>query len=256
MAKTLVIKLAETIDNDNLRKLGEMRFKIKPISTVNPSYTPSQYSQKMTVSVSEPTTLEITGDGYFTDSTLTQNLGKTLRTQTGSNDIYVSDGDYALSLFNKYAITTMNMPYTNQAGTYTNHYHWGVNLADFNGMDALTSLNLHYAGTYGSLTNVGRLYNLSTLNVIANTTHITGDLADIAGLTALKSLNLFQASMITGDISSLAGMTELTYADLRYCSKLTGNTSSIASLHPNNGGKLATLVYSGTQVTGDWPPSA
>ena len=255
MAKTLVIKLAETVNNDELRKLGEMRFKIKPISTVNPSWTPNQYSQRIVIDLREEVTLAITGDGYFTDATLTQNLGKTLTVPTGYNSVYVSDGDYTLSMFNKYAVTRMWLTYANSVIEET-HTHWHVKLADFNGMDALTYLNCHWLSAYGSLANFGKLYSLTYLDLISENGQVTGDLADIAGLTSLTRLDLFNTANITGDISSIAGMTELTMADLRNCYKLTGNTSSIAHLHPDNGGKLATFAYSGTQVTGDWPPSA
>ncbi len=257
MAKTLVIKLAETIDNDELRKLGEMRFNIKPVSTVNPSYTPSQYTQNLIIGGSEAFSLAITGDGYFTDETLTQNLGKTFNAPSGTSTVYVSDGDYTLSVFNKYVLTYLKLTYANGGHPEETHKHWHVNLADFNGMDALTYIEAHWLSAYGSIANLGKLYNLTYLDLVAENGQVTGDLGDIAGLTSLANLNLFcSGNGITGDISSLAGMTELAYADLRNCYKLTGNTSSIAHLHPDNGGKLATLAYSGTQVTGDWPPSA
>ena len=257
MAKTLVIKLAETIDNDELRKLGEMRFNIKPVSTVNPSYTPSQYTQKFAFTPSEPITLEITGDGYFTDETLTQNLGKTLNAPAGYNTVYVSDGDYTLSILNKYALTMLWLSPTNSGSVEQTHKHWHINLADFYGMDAFTRLYFHWVSAYGSLASMKNKNGMTDLDLITENGQVTGDLGDIAGLTSLTNLNLFNSGNgITGDISSLAGMTELTYADIRNCYKLTGNTSSIAHLHPDNGGKLATFAYSGTQVTGDWPPSA
>ena len=257
MAKTLVIKLAETIDNDEFRKLGEMRFNIKPVSTVNPSYTPSQYTQNLIIGGSEAFSLAITGDGYFTDETLTQNLGKTFNAPSGTSTVYVSDGDYTLSVFNKYVLTYLKLAYTHGGQAQETHKHWHINLADLSGVDALRYMHFHWVSAYGGFAGLKNKNSLIALDLITENGQVTGDLGDIAGLTSLTSLNLYNSGNgITGDISSIAGMTELTMADLRNCYKLTGNTSSIASLHPNNGGKLATLVYSGTQVTGDWPPSA
>ncbi len=85
--------------------------------------------------------------------------------------------------------------------------------------------------------------------------NITGDLASLAGLTDMVHMNFEGSRGVTGNISNLAGMTNMGYCNLNACA-VTGDTSSIASLHPNNGGKLATLSIRNTGVTGTWPPSA
>ena len=253
MAKTLVVKLAGTVDNPDLRKLGEIRIQITPY--VFDSYELNPKHQLLALDVSEPIQLELTGDGHFTDDTLTQNLGTTITLQAGYNNVYVSDSTSTLHIYNKYAITQFLLSMWDNKYT---HHHWLSNLADFEGMYALTNFDVHYCNVTAdsSLVSFRDLTNLTSLKMISFASKVKGDLSDIAGLTKLTNLNLFSQNAVTGNISSIAGLTLVTYADLRNCSKLTGNTSSIAHLHPNNGGKLATLVYSGTQVTGDWPPSA
>ena len=327
MAKTLVIKLAETVDNDNLRKLGEMRIFIVPYSTIPdvPAAIPACFEMKFTAS--EPFGLELEGNGYFTDSTLTQNLGKTYTAQTGENTIYVSDSTSLLRLANKYAITSWDI----SGGNSARHYHWTVDGADFAGMGALTflrsnntmlsegsslacfsklpnltQLHLSYMDKgymNGSLSDIAGLTNLVTLNLfgqenitgnlsdLSGMTHlqtfwivsnklitgnlsslagltelisfevssnrlITGDISSITGLTKLYSFNVSGNSNITGDISSITGLTKLYSFDVSGNPNIPGDTSSIAHLHPNNGGKLATLNISNTGVTGTWPPSA
>ncbi len=65
------------------------------------------------IGVTSDTELRIVGDGYFTDSTLTQNKGKkiTIHTNDGaSNEVYVSNGDIELAVMNKYNLSEIAMP--------------------------------------------------------------------------------------------------------------------------------------------------
>lgn len=254
MAKTLVVKLAGTVDNDDLRKLGEMRIQITPISKSPEPRAPSSNSQLMSLTVAEPIQLKLTGDGHFTDSTLEQDLGTTFTLQAGNNRIYVSDSTSTLHIYNKSAITAITLPFD---GT-NHHLHWEVDYADFAGMYALTNIDLHYVKVTAdsSLSAVRDLTKLTNLKLMSGRyTQCKGDLSDVVGLTRLNILNLIEQNQITGNISSLAGLTNLTAAYLSFCSKLTGDTSSIAHLHPNNGGKLASFNYDNTGITGSWPPA-
>ena len=246
MAKTLVVKLAGTVDNDDLRKLGEMRIQIKPkTGTVYPN------SQCLELSANQPIQMELTGNGHFTDNTLEQNLGTTLALQAGDNSIYVSDSTSILHIYNKYAITLFRLRY---GGTGNEHFHWYPNYADFAGMDALTTIDVHYANSTANstLADFRNLPNLTDLKIISV---IRGDLSDIAGLSGLTTLNIIDQTLITGNISSVAGLRNLASLNVTNCFKLTGDTSSIAHLHPNNGGKLAGFGYANTRITGSWPPA-
>ena len=254
MAKTLLIKLAETVDNNKLPYLGEIRIGIKPISTVA-SYAANAHSQFFTVRANEPIPMEITGDGHFTDSTLTENLGKTYTMPAGRNTMYVSDGNSILSIRNKYAIAGFSMGDGNYTSDGT-HFHWNVNLNDFMYMKSLDAIYLMWTSTSGDLSVFKTIQNMNFFLITSSYYGLTGDLSNLSHLTNLTQLNLFEAFNITGDISSIAGMTNLTVLDLGSCRNVTGDTSSIAALHPNNGGKLGSLNISGTQVTGTWPPSA
>ena len=251
MAKTLVVKLAGTVNKPDLWRLGEMRIQITPFSdgTLHP------YNQRLDLRISEPIQLELTGDGHFTDSTLAQNLGTTLTLQAGYQSIYVSDSTSTLHIYNKYAITGFYAAYFDNR---YHHGHWTIDCADFEGMYALTQIHILYfrVSADSPLAALRDLRNLTNLILVSYQSRIQGDLSDIAGLTGLTTLNLFEQTLVTGNISSLAGLTNLETANLSTCYKLTGDTSSIAHLHPNNGGKLTAFSYSSTGITGDWPPSA
>lgn len=247
MAKTLVVKLAGTVDNDDLRKLGEMRIQITPTQdTVN------SMSQNLYLNVTEPIQLKLTGDGHFTDSTLEQNLGTTITLQTGANNIYVSNGTSTLHIYNKYAITALSMNFAK----WQSHVHWKFNYADFEGMYALQYVKLFYADIIAgsSLASFRDLHNLTYLFVVGK--GAIGDLSDIEGLTGLTTLIINDNKSTTGNISRLAGMTNLATLSLTLCRGLTGDTSSLAHLHPNNGGKLASFAYTNTGITGEWPPAS
>lgn len=255
MAKTLVIKLAETVDNPNLPKLTELKISIYPLSSLLTNRSPSATTQNLDITSSEALPMTLTGEGHFTDSTLAQDLGKTFTKPAGFSTVYISDGRTELSILNKYAITRI-CTYT---GNSNYHGHFQLKTSDIAKLVNLTDLTLQGFGLKGSLSDIGKMTQLTHLYLSQYTdgaNNISGSLADIAGLTKLKNLDLWANYLITGDISSLLGMTNLVKADLSYCGRITGDTSSIASLHPNNGGKLATLGKTNTGITGNWPPSA
>ena len=118
-----------------------------------------------------------------------------------------------------------------------------VNLTHFQSIDTRVAGD---TSTFGSLT---QLTDLRLYDLVSN----TSKLSDFSSLTTLTRLEIMNGS--SGDISALAGLTNLTRLVLQNNTRITGSTSSLAALHPNNGGKLATFVYSNTGITGTWPPS-
>ena len=72
MVKCLVTKLNGSVDNNELLRIGEMRIKVESVESQ------TKDTQGFGVAFTEPTTVEIVGDGYFTDNTLTENKGKSM----------------------------------------------------------------------------------------------------------------------------------------------------------------------------------
>ena len=86
----------------------------------------------------------------------------------------------------------------------------------------------------------GRVTEVSIPNL-----SLTGDMAHLAGLTALVTLNLGGSSAVTGDISSLAGLTSLVSLDLSQCSAVSGSITALTGLI-----LLTSLWLTGTSVDG------
>ncbi len=280
--KTFVIKLAGVVDDDSLMRLGELRMSITPVS--------GQSTQRFFLSTSEHVTLDITGDGTFTE-----NNTKKLELDAVTNKrVEVTNGTFYLSILNKEAVTKLSF-----FEDYSHNFHSGLNLSqlrtmknltvldterggvngnveDLAGLTQLENLKLQGANITGSLAVIGEnLVNLTSLQSLA--TRVAGDTSTFGNLTQLTDLRLYDlvsntsklsdfSSLTTltrleisngssGDISALAGLTNLTRLTLSNNATITGATSSLAALHPNNGGKLATFSYSNTGITGTWPPS-
>lgn len=97
MNKCLVTKLNGVCQNDRLLKIGEFRMKVSRVSS------PNNKTQGLMLEVSAPTKLKILGDGYFTDSSLSNNLGKEIDVAVAQN-VFFSNGDYDISILDKYKI--------------------------------------------------------------------------------------------------------------------------------------------------------
>ena len=103
MNKCLVTKLNGSTNNPELLKLGELQIGISKVNS------PSEWTQGLSIMCNKNITLEILGDGYFTDSTLSENKGKTktINKSEISTPFYVSNGDFKISISDKYAITNL-----------------------------------------------------------------------------------------------------------------------------------------------------
>ena len=98
MANCLVTKLKGAVQNSDLLKLGEFDIVL------------GNYGALTWCTIYPLERVEITGNGYFTDSTGTQNLGKVLTNVTSSFHIIgYSEGD-KLKCISKYDITYFSFP--------------------------------------------------------------------------------------------------------------------------------------------------
>lgn len=223
--KTLVIKLAGTVEDSSLKKFGEFTFTAKTITASN--YNAD--SARLRIQCVKPVTLEISGNGYFTDENLTANLGTKLTAPKDAvTNVYFSNGNYTVTMSSKYDVGVFYVG--RGTGTIDHVLHFdSKQLAD------MTALFL-----------IAIVGNPST----------TIDLSSLQYLTNLKELYVQNnSSRISGDISNFAGMTELKALVLNWLPNVTGDTSSLAHLHPDNGGNLTTFSYEGSGVTGSWPPA-
>lgn len=259
MTKCLVTKLKGVVNDDSFVRYGEFRINISPVDT------PSAATQGLSLQLSKATTLEIVGDGYFTDKYLAQNLGKSLTIAADTDtDIYVSNGSFQVSVPDKYIITTLRT-YAKEYSTASSdeqsgkafsindlQYSTGLAVLVSNSRNvtgnimnvctkAMTTLNLSYTSVVGSLINTPSFVNLTELQ-LANTLVEGAFQAAISECKRLRFLDLSN-SKAGGRLDYLSDLTELVSVKLTN-TNTKGSVSSLAKLT-----KLFALDLYGTSVS-------
>lgn len=155
MGNCLVTKLKQSINSSDLEVFGKITYKVSTVA--NPT-TSTQVAPKFNLTEGQ-ITLTIIGDGHFTDSTFTDDLGKTQIVSAGLTR-YLSNGDY-LVVVDKYDTRiTEQLPLPlGDIGCYV------VNIADYKYLTNLTSLNYgeRNTRTKGNISELGNLHNLTSL---------------------------------------------------------------------------------------------
>ena len=208
MNKCLVTKLSGTVNNSSIRKLGEVVLHISAIAS------PNKTSQKLKLGVSKDVELEIVGNGYFTDAGLSANKGKTMTALAALNpfaEVYFSNGDYDISIKNKYAINYMDAPSP-----------VSLNIDELSYSKDLTQLTLASKKVTGDISAVKDLAALTQISL--PNSQVTGDISAVKDLTALTQI-LVQGSKISGDIAALGKLNKLLYC---YIDNLKGDVSVLA----------------------------
>lgn len=208
MGNCLVTKLNGTVPNSDLLRVGELRICVHKIDN------PSGETQRINLNFTEDTKLEIVGDGYFTNATLIDNLGKTLTAKANVETlVYVSNGEFEIAILNKYEVTKIN--------TRSNKKTAIKDIAD-----------LKYSSSLNHL----------AINSVENICHFS-DLKPLTGLYYLATSN----AKIVGNLSDLEPLKNLGYVIIGNTSnKITGSLRSLNAM-----AKLDTLAIINSDVTGD-----
>ena len=221
MVKCLVTKLNGSSNNSELLKLGELRIGISKVAS------PSEWTQGLSLKCSKDITLEITGNGYFTDSKLSENKGKklTIKSSDASTPFYVSNGNFNLSILDKYSITGLGS-YAIYKDEFVNVPLYNKSISDIGVLKYskdITSINLLKAKVSGDIAALRALIKLIYINL--DNTEVSGDIANLAELTKLTSLNLV-GTKVSGDIANLKNLTELTTLGL-YNTEVSGDIANL-----------------------------
>ena len=230
MGKCLVTKLNGSTNNPELLKLGELQIGISKVTS------PSEWTQGLSIMCNKDITLEILGDGYFTDSTLSENKGKTktINKSEVSTPFYVSNGDFKLSISDKYAIINLGI-YAIYKNEFVDVSLSNKTISDIGVLKYskdITSINLFKANASGNIDNLKTLTKLTYINL--DNTKVSGDIASLKDLTKLTSLNLSDTK-VSGDIASLKDLTLLTTIGLSN-TKVSGDIASLKNLTKLNFG--------------------
>ena len=231
MGKCLVTKLNGVVDNSNLLKIGELRIKI--VSAPNPS----KFTQGMNLQFTEPTEVSIVGDGYFTDENLSANYGKTKT--ISSERFFVSNGNYDLSIKNKYKVSLLSAVNRNVKGDNIGNYK-SININELKYSNSLTWIDAF--NPEGDISAFKNALNLGFVGF--STTNVTGDISAFSKNTALTNLYLDNTN-VTGDISAFSNNTALTNLYLNN----TNVTGDISAFSKNTA--LTAIKVNNTNITGD-----
>ena len=207
MNKCLVTKLNGTVNNGSLLKIGELRIKTKKLES------PSEESNILSISFSKDTEVKIIGDGYFTDSD-GQNLGKVKSVSAGNiADLKFSNGDYEISIANKYAITFIQL----------NGVNIFLDVGGFKYSKDLRSITLPQ-GTEGDISNLSDLVKVTKISIIMSS--VSGDISSLSNLLDLTEFYLSNSN-VAGEIGSLKTLTKLDSLNLSD-TKVSGDLSLLA----------------------------
>ena len=249
MGKCFITKLNGTISNSSLLKLGEMRIFFK---NLNSSSNLEEHT--IVLSASEGMQLSIVGNGYFCDSSLSQNKGvsATINANTG-NTLYVNGTEFYVSIPNKYAL--INVKVTSKFASFDiSALKYSKNLGDLQlynslvngdissleGNTNLTNININntkISGDIRYLRNLAKLQNMYLLS-----TEVTGNIANLKGLTTLQNIELSDTE-VTGDIANLKGLTTLIKLNM---SNVSGDIKSFKDMP-----SLNRLIFFDAFLTGD-----
>ena len=207
MNKCLVTKLNGIVNNGSLLKIGELRIKTKKLES------PSEGSNILSISFSKDTEVKIIGDGYFTDSN-SQNLGKVKSVSAGDiADLKFSNGDYEISIANKYAITFIQLNGENNF----------LDVGGFKYSKDLKSITLP-KGSEGDISDLSDLVKVTKLSIPNSS--VSGDISSLSNLLDVTSISLSNTN-VAGEIGALKTLTKL---DLLYFddTKVSGDLSLLA----------------------------
>lgn len=266
MGNCIISKLGGSVNNDELLKLGDVKINVQ--SMKDSGYATSAKAHNIWFqfnSLDGEPYMEIIGDGYFTDSTLSQNLGKTLIfSTTAYTGYYVSDGDYTLIIHSQYQLR--KIAYTGESNMYSAFIlDCDTIRRKLKGAQATISVysttaitgnmknvlenEIEYLTWYRDTVGVLKLgwlaesvckETLAQFNV-SGATHLTGKISDFNVLTNIKviSINLNatlkdpETNTITGDLADLnpSNPSLVTNISFRACSLITGDISALGKFY-------------------------
>lgn len=239
MGTCLVTKLKGSISDSSLKKVGEMRIKFGVSKTAN------KQTRGLSMMFGRDVKLEIIGNGYFTDETITENKGKTYSATAWGNGhiVYISNDSIELSISDKYSIVSISTydGYKNQWSAF-DPKEMSFDIEDLRYSSSLQSLKLRGTSAYGDLSSLAN--NTSLKYIDLQGTSIKGDIANLKNNADMT--HLFGSKDFYGDIASLSNKPKLEYL-LINSPNVYGNISSLSTSV-----KLVSLNLISENISGDF----
>ena len=220
----LVTKLKGLVNDDNLLKLGDLRASMS-----------SNVRVVLQWNATKNATVRIIGNSYFSDSTYTNNDGKSKNVSGTNIQTYVKfSGDSDIIVPDKYDLADINLSGVN------------VDIVDISYIRALASL---MCKLFGDLEKMNDFICKSYISSITSfsSPELYGNLGgiDFSDYTKLVTFNI-TGSKIEGSIEGLSKGLSLQYVDLGSNPNVTGDISALNALS-----NLRTLSVRNTKAYGD-----
>ena len=247
MGNCLVTKLKGSVNNDNLLKVGEFVVKFFHSASVSDSW--NRYINVGNLDQVNPTTIRIIGNGYFTDSTFTQNLGKTI-SAVGDITAYVSDEqeDVTVAIGYNYRLGAITLGYNG---------YMDIDQLQFNQFTRCSAIRFLQGDetkpkNYGNIKSFENFWIDCTENngrLQIHCSAIAGSIEDI-NLNHVYWLELVGASNITGNIENIVVAPNITKLSISN-TKISGSIETFLE-HLLAAGKADTMQISSYDNNTTW----
>lgn len=215
MNDCLVTKLKSVVEDNNLLKIGEIRFVCVKPDGGHPSLHTAYISANAQIIAS------ITGGEWLNGG---GSADRIIPATGNPVDICPDRVGAVVSIDNKYAITKIQ--------TY---YAFDSDLEDFSYCTSLEYINSRNHG------DVKALANLPLISIALSGTE-KGSINNLP--KTIKTLYVARRPDITGNINAMTGFTALEALDVSNCPNITGSAATFLAAHPG-----CTLTYAGSGVT-------
>lgn len=241
MEKCLVTKLKGSVADSDLVTLGELRFSFAKGS-----------GNSMILQSGSSTKVGIIGDGYFTDSSYTENKGTTATIDTNRTTLYLSSNVEKVAIYGKYDLTYIScsgvsslelndLKYTKNLGTLVTANLKG-NLSDLENLTELTEISVSKAEVTGNIESLKKLTKMLGMRISSPNTVITGDISSLSSMSNLTSL-ILEYMKLEGDLATLPPNIRCIVCDYPQGSTFTwGTRPSTSSIFGISGGPKVTNV--------------
>lgn len=240
MKKCLVTKLNGNVENNEILKLGELRIMQNVVDepTKNTQYYLVESSEGISASIS---------NGYFTDDSLTANLGNHMD-KTSPAHLHISNSDSVISVFNKYYLTkvlsnnkTAKIVAESLAFCKKLSYVSIGIIGDISLLKdcPLENISVENSEAYGDIAVFSNKFKNENGSVVLNSKNIVGDISVFSG-KKINTLNL----KLSGISGSINGLTLPNVIWLTLPKSVSGDITKISVANCN-------LVVNQSSVTGD-----
>ena len=234
MNKCFITKLDGASGNSDLLRIGEMRVHF------DKSANPTKSNRGKNIQFTKNSQLEIIGDAYFTDETLSTNLGKKITvTKDFPKSVYVSNADCDVCILDKYSLSLIN-DWTPGTTNDNGNFHFDLEGLKFS--KSFEKLSVPKSKISGDIANLKNLTALTAINL--EETQISGDISNLKNLTALTAIKCSK-TQVSGDIANLKNLTALTIMSLAK-TQISGDIANLKNLTA-----LTSMSLAETQISGD-----